>query len=61
MIWLLVIFLPPLAVLVVGKPFQALINLILCLFLWLPGVIHAYMVVKEKKDDKRFQKYFKNK
>lgn len=41
----------------VGKPFQAIINIILCLFFWLPGAIHAYMVVKEKKDDKRFKKY----
>ncbi|GEL08760.1 YqaE/Pmp3 family membrane protein [Salisediminibacterium halotolerans] len=59
MIWLLVIFLPPFAVLLVGKPITALLNLFLTIAFWVPGIIHAYIVVKEKKDDKRFEKYFK--
>ena len=59
MIWLLVILLPPVAVLMVGKPMTALLNLLLTLFFWIPGVIHAFLVVKEKKDDKRMEKQIK--
>jgi uncharacterized membrane protein YqaE (UPF0057 family) len=53
MLYLLCIVFPPLAVLFVGKPIQAALNLILCIFFWIPGVIHAFMVVNEKKADKR--------
>jgi hypothetical protein len=38
-----------------GKPFQALINLILTCFFWLPGVIHAILVVNGYQNDKRFK------
>ncbi|MFA8439343.1 YqaE/Pmp3 family membrane protein [Pueribacillus sp. YX66] len=56
MMYLLAILLPPLAVLLVGKPFQALLNLLLTLLGWLPGAIHAILVVKDKKDDNRMVK-----
>lgn len=56
MLYLLAIVLPPLAVLLVGKPFQALLNLILTLFFWLPGAIHAVLVVHDKKADDRMKK-----
>lgn len=55
--YLLAIILPPVAVLFSGKPFQALLNLILTLLLWLPGAIHAILVVKDHKDDKRMQQF----
>ncbi|MCS7462160.1 YqaE/Pmp3 family membrane protein [Paenibacillus doosanensis] len=54
--YLLAILLPPVAVLFCGKPFQAVLNLILTLFFWLPGAIHACMVVHERKQDKRMEK-----
>ena len=54
--YLLAILLPPVAVLLAGKPVQAVINLLLTLLLWVPGVIHALMVVSEKKADKRAQR-----
>lgn len=57
--YLLAILLPPVAVLICGKPFQALINFILCLCFYFPGAIHAIMVVKEKKDNERFDKQLK--
>lgn len=57
MLYLLAILLPPVAVLMVGKPIQALINFFLTLFLWVPGAIHAVLVVNEKKADKRAKKY----
>jgi uncharacterized membrane protein YqaE (UPF0057 family) len=53
MLYLLAIVFPPLAVLLVGKPFQAMLNVLLCVFLWIPGVIHAFMVVNESKNTKR--------
>ena len=56
MMYLLAIICPPLAVLFSGKPFQALINIPLCLLALIPGVIHAILVVNEKKADDRMKK-----
>ena len=53
MLILLAIFLPPVAVLICGKPFQALINVPLTLLLWLPGMIHALMVVSNHQAEAR--------
>jgi uncharacterized membrane protein YqaE (UPF0057 family) len=53
MLYLLAIVFPPLAVLLVGKPFQAMLNVVLCVFLWIPGIVHAFMVVNESKNNKR--------
>jgi uncharacterized membrane protein YqaE (UPF0057 family) len=51
--YLLAILLPPIAVLICGKPIQALINLLLCLLLWVPGVIHALFVAHDYYADQR--------
>lgn len=59
MLYILCIIFPPLAVLLVGKPIQALINFGLSLIFWFPGVIHAFLVVNEKKADKRAEKMAK--
>jgi uncharacterized membrane protein YqaE (UPF0057 family) len=56
MMYLLAIFLPPVAVLMAGKPFQAIISVILWLFFWIPGSIHALFVVHAHKADKRAEK-----
>lgn len=56
MMYLLAILLPPVAVLLSGKPVQAVLNFILCIFFWIPGVIHAILVVNEKKQIKGQQK-----
>ena len=50
---LLAIILPPLAVLLCGKPIQAVISILLTMCLWIPGVIHAILVVNAKNADKR--------
>jgi len=42
-----------LAVLLVGKPIQAVLNFILWLIFWIPGTIHAILVINEYKADKR--------
>lgn len=57
--YLLAILLPPLAVLLAGKPVQALINFMFCFLLWVPAVIHAWAVVGEYKADKRMGKIAK--
>lgn len=59
MMYLLAIFCPPLAVLFSGKPFQALVNCGLCICLIFPAIIHAWMIVKESKADKRNKKLIK--
>ena len=58
MLYLLAILLPPLAVLFCGKPFQALLNLIACVTLigWIPGIIHACLVVSSHHTDQRNQR-----
>lgn len=51
--YFLAIFLPPLAVLLCGKPGQAILNCLLLLFLWIPAVVHAILVVNEHKARQR--------
>ncbi|ASS97611.1 YqaE/Pmp3 family membrane protein [Peribacillus simplex] len=55
MLYLIAILIPPLAVLLAGKPIQALLNLVLTLFFYVPGLIHAILVVHDKKADKRMK------
>jgi restriction system protein len=49
MIYLIAIFCPPLAVLIKGKPKSALLNIFLCFLYWIPGMIHALIVVHESE------------
>ncbi|KEI69781.1 MULTISPECIES: YqaE/Pmp3 family membrane protein [Endozoicomonas] len=51
--YFLAIILPPLAVLLCGKPFQVILNIILTILGWIPGVIHALFVVNNHLADKR--------
>lgn len=51
--YLLAIILPPVAVLLCGKPVQAILNIILTLLGWIPGVIHAILVVNSHLADER--------
>ena len=53
MLYLLALLLPPLAVLMAGKPFQAIINILLTLLLYFPGAIHAVLVVHNYYADQR--------
>ena len=53
MLYFLCIVMPPLAVLLTGRPVALLLNLLLTLLGWLPGVIHAFFVVAEAKADRR--------
>lgn len=53
MLYIVAFFLPPVAVLLSGKPIQALINFFLCFLFWIPAVIHAILVVRDHYDDRR--------
>jgi uncharacterized membrane protein YqaE (UPF0057 family) len=51
--FILAILFPPLAVLMTGRLGSFIINLLLCCLLWLPGILHACMVVSNWKAEKR--------
>jgi uncharacterized membrane protein YqaE (UPF0057 family) len=53
MLYLLAVVLPPVAVLLCGKPFQALLSIPLTLLGWVPGVLHALFVVNNHYADQR--------
>jgi uncharacterized membrane protein YqaE (UPF0057 family) len=57
--YLLAILLPPIAVLSIGKPIQALLNVGLTLLLWLPGAIHAVLLVNKYYADQRHNETIK--
>ena len=54
--YLLAIILPPIAVLLCGKPIQAIINVLFTLCFWVPGIIHALFVVGARNADLRTDK-----
>jgi uncharacterized membrane protein YqaE (UPF0057 family) len=56
MLYLLAVVFPPLAVLLSGKPFQALLSIPLTLLVWIPGVLHALFVVNNHYADERNQR-----
>ena len=57
MLYLFCIILPPVAVFLSGfKPFSLILNIILTLCGWIPGMIHAILVVNSAKADKRAEK-----
>ena len=57
--YLIAILLPPVAVLLCGKPFQAILNIFLTLLFWVPGIIHAVLVVNNHLEDKRANRIIK--
>jgi uncharacterized membrane protein YqaE (UPF0057 family) len=59
MLYLLSFLLPPLAVLLAGKPLQALLSLVLTILGWVPGVVHALFVVNAHYADRRTDRIIK--
>ncbi|MCP4175976.1 MAG: YqaE/Pmp3 family membrane protein [Fuerstiella sp.] len=47
--YFLIFLLPPVAVLLRGKPLLSVLNLILTLSGWIPGVIHALLIINDHK------------
>jgi uncharacterized membrane protein YqaE (UPF0057 family) len=48
---------PPLAILTTGKIGALILNIILTLFFWIPGIIHAILVVNKFYDDRRHRQF----
>lgn len=53
MLYLLAVLLPPLAVVLAGKPSKVLTSLVLTLLLWVPGIIHAWITIGRARQEKR--------
>ena len=51
--YLFAIVFPPLAVLLCGRPFLAILNFILTLAFWIPGALHAILIVAEANRNER--------
>jgi uncharacterized membrane protein YqaE (UPF0057 family) len=57
--YLLAIILPPVAVLLCGKPVQFILNIFLTMLFWVPGAIHAILVVNSHLADERTDRLVK--
>jgi uncharacterized membrane protein YqaE (UPF0057 family) len=53
----LCVFFPPLAALISGGLMSGILNLFLTLLGWIPGMIHAFMVVNNERAEKRNQEH----
>jgi len=56
LLYLLCLFLPPVAVLLTGRITSFFISIILTLLGGIPGIIHAFFVVTDYNNEKRFRK-----
>ncbi len=54
--YFLCIILPPLAVLTTGRVGAFILSIILTICFWIPGVIHAILIVSNYNADKRNEK-----
>jgi len=55
--YFIAIFLPPLAVFLCGgRIVDTVINLVLTLMLWVPGVLHAWLVINSHKGEVRMRR-----
>lgn len=59
MIYFLCIICPPLALLIRGKLGSVLLNIILYLFGYIPGLIHAILVISAQDEDNNNKKIIK--
>jgi uncharacterized membrane protein YqaE (UPF0057 family) len=60
-LYLVAIILPPLAVLLAGKPFQAILNLVLLFItVYVGALIHALFVVHNHYADKRQERLLRD-
>ncbi len=56
LLFFLCVVCPPVAVFFTGRMTSFLLSLLLTCLGWLPGVIHAFFVVSDYRNEKRFQK-----
>ncbi|TFE02502.1 YqaE/Pmp3 family membrane protein [Jeotgalibacillus sp. R-1-5s-1] len=57
MLYILAIFLPPLAVLFTGRFGSFLLNILLTILGYIPGLIHAVIVVRDQRHRKEMDRY----
>ncbi len=57
--YLIALICPPLAILLTGKVFQAVLNVPLCLLFFIPGVVHAFAVVSQSNANRHTNKLVK--
>ncbi|HYR57352.1 MAG TPA: YqaE/Pmp3 family membrane protein [Chthoniobacteraceae bacterium] len=55
MLFFLCVIFPPLAVLLTGRIGSFILSIPLTLLGWFPGVIHAFFVVLDYKNERRFR------
>jgi uncharacterized membrane protein YqaE (UPF0057 family) len=55
MLFFLAVLLPPVAVLLTGRWGSFFLSLVLTLFGYVPGIIHACIVVADYKNEQRFR------
>ena len=55
MLFFLCVILPPVAVLLTGRMGSFILSLVLTLLGWFPGVIHAFFVVSDYKNEQRLR------
>lgn len=58
--YVIAIILPPVAVLLYGNGVQFLVSLILTLLFWIPGMIHAVLIVKNYIEEKQEEAISRN-
>ncbi len=51
--YLLCIVLPPVAVFSTGRWVQGILNIVLTCMGWIPGVVHAALIVQDYKEEQR--------
>jgi len=54
--FILAILLPPVAILLCGRPLLAVLSIPLCVLFWIPGVALAIYVVMQRDADRRSEK-----
>ena len=50
---------PPVVILTTGRMGSFVLNIILTIFFWVPGIIHAILVVNDYYEDRRFRRYIR--
>lgn len=59
MLYILAVVLPPLAVVLAGKPQKFLTSLILTILFWVPGIIHAWIAINRANGERRDHRLLK--
>ena len=59
MLYILAVILPPLAVILAGRPQKFLTSLVLTILFWVPGIVHAWVTISRANRDRHDKKLLK--